>query len=321
MRSYYPVLQPYNTFELTVDDIHTLTVEECGNPKGLPAVVLHGGPGTGCSTDDRRLFDPDIYRIVLFDQRGCGRSKPLGSIERNTTQYLLDDIEFIRTHLNIKRWLVVGGSWGSSLALAYGQTHPDAVLGFILRGVFLFREQDIEWLYQRGANQVFPDAWQEFIQTVPQSEQKNMIKAIHTRVTSNSEFECLRSAKAWATFEAACATLQPNEQWVKSLASPQLCIPFARIATHYFLNKGFFETNQLLDNLPQLKDKPCIIIHGRYDMVCPLDNAWSLKQAWPIAELDIIRDAGHAGIEAGIVNALVRATRQMANELLKQIKS
>lgn len=315
MQQLYPEIKPNQKFHLEVSDGQRLYVEECGSPDGIPIVYLHGGPGAGSDPVYRRYFDPEKYRIVLFDQRGCGRSEPHASIENNNTQSLIADMEAIREHLAIERWVVMGGSWGATLAVAYAETHPEKVLGMILRGVFLGRKQDIDWLYADGTRKVFPDYWQEFIHPIPQRERDNIVEAFYSRLTGQDELARMAAAKAWACWEGRTATLEPNASLVDHFAAPHIALSMARISAHYFVNHCFLEDNQLLDNADKLDGIPGIIVHGRYDMICALENAWSLQRVWKGCELHVIRDAGHSASEAGIIDGLVRATKEMHQEL------
>ncbi|WP_196138691.1 prolyl aminopeptidase [Aliikangiella sp. G2MR2-5] len=311
MLKLYPEIKPNQCYQLDVGDGHNLYVEESGSEDGLPIVSLHGGPGAGCDANFRRYFDPEKYRIVLFDQRGAGRSEPHASLENNTTQALIDDLEKIRNHLNIEKWVVMGGSWGSTLALAYAQEHSERVLGLILRGVFLARREDVEWLYQGGTSKIFPDYWQEFVQVIPDNERDNLIEAFYSRLTGQDELARMGAAKAWCIWEGRAATLEPNPHLVDKFSEPHIALSMARISAHYFRNHCFIEENQLLDNAHRLKDIPGIIVHGRYDMICPLENAWALQSEWEGCELHVVRDAGHSASEAGIIDALVKATKEM----------
>lgn len=313
MRVLFPAIQPYVTHSIKADAIHTLHVEECGNPKGIPVLFLHGGPGGGCTPIYRQFFDPDVYRIILFDQRGSGRSTPHAELEANTTQHLVQDIELIRTHLSIEKWVVFGGSWGSTLALVYAEENPDYVLGLILRGIFLCRDEDIHWFYQEGANHVFPDYWQDFLAPIPENERDNLLQAYHKRLAGDDEVNRMAAAKAWSVWEGRCSTLQANQRLVEHFSDPHTALSLARIESHYFVNNCFLKNNQILDNADKLKDIPGIIVHGRYDVVCPVEQAYALHQAWPSAGLQIIPSAGHAATEPGNVDALVKATTDMSS--------
>ena len=294
MHTLYPEIQPYATHHLAVEHPHVLYVEECGNPDGIPVVFLHGGPGAGFQPWNRRFFDPELYRIVLFDQRGSGKSTPHASLEGNTTQALVADIERLRHFLGVQRWLVFGGSWGSTLGLAYAEAHPDRVTGLILRGIFLCRDQDLSWFYQDGASHVFPDAWEEYERIIPQAERHDFIKAYYKRLTGSDEIARMAAAKAWSIWEGMCSTLRPSNSVVDHFADPHTAFSLARIECHYFIHDTFMQPGQLLADAHKLADIPGVIVHGRYDMVCPLDNAFALHKVWPQAELHIIRDAGHS---------------------------
>ncbi|MBZ0332638.1 prolyl aminopeptidase [Marinobacter sp. AL4B] len=314
MLTLYPEIQPYARHHLAVGDIHELYLEESGNPEGTPVLVVHGGPGGGCEDYHRRFFDAERFRIILLDQRGAGRSTPLAELEGNTTGHLVADMETVRQFLGLDRWLLFGGSWGSTLSLVYAQTHPERVLGLVLRGIFLCRPADIQWLYQEGASRVFPDYWQDFQGLVPEEERDDMVVAYYERLISNNELEQIQAAKAWSIWEGRCATLQPNPKVVEHFGHPHVAIALARIECHYFMNQGFLQPDQIINNTDKLADIPGIIVHGRYDMVCPLDNAFALSAAWPEAELQIIRDAGHSASEPAIVDALIRGVEQVASK-------
>ena len=315
MQNLFPEIKPYARHDLAVDKLHTLYIEECGVPEGIPVLFVHGGPGAGCSKHDRRFFDPEKYRIILFDQRGSGRSRPHAELENNTTQHLIDDIEAIRQLLDVDRWVLFGGSWGSTLSLLYAQAHPDNVLGMVLRGIFLAREQDLSWFYQAGADRIFPDYWKDFLHPIPASERHDLMNAYYRILTSSNEIARMSAAKAWSMWEGRCATLRPNPEVVNSFTDPHLAVSLARIEAHYFVNQAFIASNQVLENMAQIEKTPGIIIHGRYDMVCPLDNAIALYEHWGESELHIIRDAGHASREPSITDALIKATNEMAERL------
>lgn len=312
MHSLYPAIKPYKTAMLPVGNGHVLYIEESGDPDGIPVLFIHGGPGGGTSAEDRRFFDPEKYRIILFDQRGAGHSTPHAELAHNTTQDLIDDIERIRDFLDVKQWLLFGGSWGSTLALLYAQQHPVCVLGMILRGIFLCRAGDLQWFYQYGASQVFPDYWADFINPIERSARGDMISAYYRLLTGDNELAKMNAAKHWSIWEGRCATLKPNPDIVDIFSNSHLALALARIESHYFVNDSFISENQILDNIQRLHGIPAVLIHGRYDMVCALDNAVSLQRAWPDAQLQIIRDAGHASRDPGILDALVRATDDMA---------
>jgi len=314
MLNLYPEIKPYARHELAVEAPHVLYADESGSPDGLPVLFIHGGPGSGCDRLSRRFFDPNLYRIVTFDQRGCGRSTPYASLEHNTTWHLVEDIERLREHLGIEQWVLFGGSWGSTLALAYAQRHPERVSAMILRGIFLCRPQDLHWFYQEGASRLFPDFWQDYLHPIAEEERGNLIQAYYRRLTGPDEIAQMAAARAWSCWEGRTATLRPNPEVLEKFSEHALAI--ARIECHYFVNDAFLEPDQLLRDMPRIAHIPGVIIHGRYDMVCPLDNAWALHQAWPGSELQIIRDAGHAASEASICDALVRATDQIARQLL-----
>lgn len=313
MHALYPAIKPYAIHQLAVDDLHTLYVEESGNPQGIPVLFLHGGPGAGCDPEHRRFFDPNAYRIILFDQRGAGQSTPHSELAKNTTPLLVADMEVIRQQLGVERWVLFGGSWGSTLALVYAQAHPDRVLNMVLRGIFLCRTVDLDWFYKPGgASRVFPDAWEEFISHLPANEQNNILENYYHRLTGEDELAKMSAAKAWSQWEAVCATLQPSPHVVNYLTNPHVALSLSRIEAHYFMNNIFLTENQILENAQHLADIPGVIVHGRYDMVCPLDNAYALKKAWPRATLEIVRDAGHAASEPGMIHALVGATNTIA---------
>ena len=314
MQTLYPEIKPYARHALAVDEPHVLYVDESGSPDGLPVVFIHGGPGAGCDALSRRFFNPNHYRIVTFDQRGCGRSTPYASLEKNSTWDLVADMELIREKLGIDKWVLFGGSWGSTLALAYAQKHADRVHALILRGIFLCRPQDFHWFYQEGASRLFSDYWQDYLAPIPTAEQGDLMRAFHRRLTGDDEIAQMQAARAWSGWEGRTATLRPNPQVVDRFHDRALSI--ARIECHYFVNDAFLEPNQLLHDMPKIAHLPGIIVHGRYDVVCPLDNAWALHKAWPNSELQIIRDAGHAAGESGITDALVRAADQIAHRLL-----
>ena len=309
MRSLYPEIQPYDTGTLPVDERHTLYYEQCGNPEGKPVVLLHGGPGGGCSDKMRRFHDPEKYRIVLFDQRGSGRSTPHADLVDNTTWHLVEDIETLRVKLGIDRWQVFGGSWGSTLALAYAETHPKRVTELVLRGIFMLRRWELEWFYQEGASRLFPEAWEHYIKAIPVTERHDLISAFHRRLTSDDDKTRLAAAKAWSVWEGATSFLHIDEDFANSHEDPQFALAFARIENHYFVNSGFFEVDdQLLRDAGNLADIPGVIVHGRYDVVCPVQNATDLHKAWPKSELVITPASGHSAFEAETVDALVCAT-------------
>ena len=309
----YPEIKPYSRHRLKVDEPHELYIEECGNPNGVPVLYLHGGPGLGVDCHSRRFFDPERYRIILFDQRGAGKSTPQYELDGNHTEALVEDIEKIRQFLRLEKWVLFGGSWGSTLALVYAEAHPLRVMAMILRGIFLAREQDLRWFYAEGANRLFPDHWEDFIHPIPLTERRNLIEAYHRRLSGSNELARMAAAKSWALWEAQCATLRPNHDVVEQFTDPHIAVALARIETHYFVNQAFLEDNQILKNCSKLRTIPGIIVHGRYDAICPLENAHSLHEAWPESQLHIIRDGGHSAFEPTIADALIRATRDIAN--------
>ena len=307
----FPAIQPGQTWRFPVSDLHTLYIEESGNPDGVPVVFLHGGPGGSCEPGHRRFFDPEAYRIILFDQRGSGKSRPHASLEENTTWDLVADLEKIREFLEIEQWVVFGGSWGSTLALAYAQTHPQQVLGLILRGIFLGRDEDVDWFFNGQASRIFPETWQHFLEPIPLDERDDIIAAYYRRLTSNNEIVRMGAAKAWSIWEGSSVTLLPDKNVVEHFSDPHIALSIARIECHYFCNKCFFEPNQLIGNMDKINHLPGIIVHGRYDMVCPIDQAVLLGQHWENAGLKVISDAGHAVTEQGISKALVESCNSM----------
>jgi proline iminopeptidase len=311
----YPPIEPFAFERLAVGNGHELYLEQSGNPEGIPAVFLHGGPGAGCGPSHRRFFDPKRYRIVLFDQRGCGRSTPHASIEHNSTWDLVADMERIREHLDIDRWLVFGGSWGSTLGLAYAEAHPEQVRALVLRGIFLCRPEEIAWFYQQGASWIFPDYWRDFLAAIPASEHDDLLGAYRRRLTGSDAEERLAAAKAWSIWEGRCATLLPDPDIRRTFSDERLALSLARIECHYFGHHAFLRPNQLLEDAPKIADIPGVIVHGRYDLICPLRSAWQLAEAWPRARLEVVADAGHAAFEPGIARALVAATDRMASEI------
>jgi proline iminopeptidase len=315
MRNLYPEIEPYDQGTLPVSPIHTLYYEQCGNPEGVPVVFLHGGPGGGVVPDYRRFFDPAAYRVVLFDQRGSGKSTPHASLEENTTWHLVADIEQIREHLGIESWVVFGGSWGSTLALAYAETHPDRTRALVLRGIFLCRPKEIRWFYQEGASAIYPDAWEHYVKVIPEAERGDMLGAFHRRLTSDDETVRLEAARAWSVWEGSTSKLHPDEDFIAHFGNPQFALAFARIECHYFMHNAFFETdNYLIENVGKIRHIPAVIVQGRYDVVCPLMSAWELHRAWPEADLRIIPDAGHSALELGTRSALVEATDRFAKQ-------
>jgi proline iminopeptidase len=308
MKDLYPPIEPFGAQMLAVDKGHRLYFEQVGKPDGIPVLFLHGGPGAGCEPYHRRFFNPDHYRVVLFDQRGCGRSTPHASLEANTTWDLVDDIERIRQRLDIDRWLLFGGSWGSTLALAYAQTYPQRVKGMILRGIFLCRDEEIHWFYQQGASRVFPDYWEDFIAPIPVRERDDLLHAYHRRLTGENEIVRMAAAKAWSVWEGRTASLHPNSSVVNFFSNPHTALSLARVECHYFVNHAFLRPNQLLADSDRLAGIPGVIVQGRYDLICPMASAWELHQAWQGSELKVIADAGHSAAEPGIRSALIEAT-------------
>lgn len=311
----YPPIEPYRVHRLPVEAPHRLYVEEVGNPHGIPAVFLHGGPGAGCEAKHRSFFDPMRYRLVLFDQRGSGRSTPHAELGGNTTARLVADLEHIRVTLGIERWLVFGGSWGSTLALAYAQAHPERVSALVLRGIFLCRDEEIRWFYREGASWVFPDWWQDFLAPIPPEERDDLLGAYHRRLTGADEVARMAAAKAWSLWEGRSATLLPDAEVRSHFADPHVALGLARIECHYFVNRAFLEPDQLLRDAYRIADIPGVIVQGRYDLICPMRSAWDLHRAWPQASLQLVPDAGHSAFEPGIRRALVEATDRFAREL------
>ena len=308
-RVLYPEIEPYRTGRLQVSSLHNIYFELVGNPQGKPAVVLHGGPGAGIEPVQRRYFDPEHYNIVLFDQRGCGKSTPHASLKDNTTWHLVSDMEALRKHLGIGDWLVFGGSWGSTLALAYSQAHPRSVTELILRGVFTLRRMELMWFYQNGASYIFPDEWEKFLEPIPESERDDLIAAYYDRLTDERENVRMQAARAWSIWEGATLSLLPDRDRVGRFGTDRFAEAFARIECHYFMNGGFFETDgQLLERAHSISRIPTVIVHGRYDVCTPLRNAWDLHLALPEADFRVVPDAGHAATEPGIVHELVTAT-------------
>jgi proline iminopeptidase len=308
------VKEPFNSGMLKVSEIHQIYFEESGNPKGKPVVFLHGGPGGGTLPKYRSFFNPEKYRIVLFDQRGSGKSTPHACLEENTTWDLVADIERVRKHLGVSKWQVFGGSWGSTLALAYAQTHPTSVTELVLRGIFLLRWKEIQWFYQSGASELFPDVWENYLAPIPESERGDLVTAYHKRLTSTDRKTQIEAARAWSVWEGSTSKLYPDADMISHYEDEEFALAFARIESHYFVNRGFFESdNHLLNHIDSIRHIPAVIVHGRYDVVCPVDNAWALHRVWPEAELNIVPDAGHAAFEPGISKALVSATDRFAD--------
>ncbi|GAA3516880.1 prolyl aminopeptidase [Aeromicrobium panaciterrae] len=317
MREFYPAIEPYDTGLLDVGDGQQIYYEVSGNPDGKPAVYLHGGPGGASSPDQRRVFDPAKYRIVLFDQRGCGNSLPHASepeadLSANTTWHVVADIEALRSHLGIERWLVCGGSWGSALALAYAEKHPDKVTELVLRGIFTLRKSELDWFYEGGAANIYPDLWDGFLAPVPEAERGNLVEAYSRLLHDPDPAVRVNAGTAWARWESSTITLLPDEDVIAHFTEDAFAVAFARIENHYFMNDGWFTDNQLIDDAVKLKDIPGVIIQGRYDMCTPAVTAWDLHRSWPEAEMKIIPDAGHAFTEPGILDAIIEATDRFA---------
>ena len=309
----FPAIEPYRRGRLRVSTLHTIYFEECGNPAGRPLVFLHGGPGGGCDAIQRRYFDPRKWRIVLFDQRGCGRSRPHAELRENTTWDLVADIEKLRTHLAIAQWLVFGGSWGSTLALAYAQSHPARVQALVLRGIFLLRAAEVAWFYQAGASQLFPDAWEGYLQAIPKRERGDLLSAYYKRLTSRDPQVRRKAALAWSVWEASTSKLVSDPALIRKFGGGRFAEAFARIEAHYFVNRGFFtRDDQLLRNIGRIRHIPGVIVQGRYDVVCPMRSAWDLHRAWPEATLIVVPDAGHSMSETGIRAALIKSTDALA---------
>ncbi len=312
-RTLYPAIEPHRHGMLQVSPLHSIYWEECGNPKGKPVVFVHGGPGAGADPRSRRFFDPKKYRIVVFDQRGCGRSRPYASLVDNTTWHLVADMEKLREHLGIERWMVFGGSWGSTLGLAYAETHPERVTEIVLRGIFMLREWEIHWFYQHGASAIFPDHWENYVAGIPKRERGELVEAFYRRLTSRNRATRLKAAKAWAVWEGATSYLHVNEANIENWNADDFAIAVARIECHYFVNRGFFRReDQLLRGVKKIRHIPAVIVQGRYDVVCPMRSAWDLHRAWPEAELRVVPDAGHSALEAGNTHELVTATDRFA---------
>ncbi len=312
-RTLYPAIEPYRSGWLRVSPVHEIYWEESGNPKGKPALFVHGGPGAGADPRSRRFFDPKRYRIVVFDQRGCGRSRPHASLEDNTTWHLVADIERLREFLGIERWLVFGGSWGSTLALAYSQAHPRRVSELVLRGIFMLRRWEIDWFYQDGAGALFPDRWENYLAAIPRRERGDLVAAYYRRLTSPNRATRVRVARAWSIWEAATSHLLMNDTNIDKWGEEDFAVAVARIECHYFVNKGFLRReDQLLRGVARIRHIPCVIVQGRYDVVCPIRTAWDLHRRWPEADFRIVPDAGHSALEPGNTHELVGATDRFA---------
>jgi proline iminopeptidase len=314
-RTLYDEIEPYDSGYIRVSPVHELYYEQSGVPNGKPVIFLHGGPGAGLVPDYRRFFDPQAYRVILFAQRGAGKSKPHASLEDNTTWHLVQDIEVIREQFGIDQWLVFGGSWGSTLALAYAETHPERVRALVLRGIFLCRPREIAWFYEdsQGASAIFPEVWEQYVSLIPEAERGDMIHAYYKRLTSDDANVRLEAAQAWSNWEASALKLLPDQSLIDEFTEPEMAIALARIECHYFVNKGFLKTdNQLIENVGRIRHIPCVIVQGRYDMVCPMRSAWHLHKAWPEADLRIVGSAGHSAFEPGITSELITATDRFA---------
>ena len=312
-RTLYPAIEPHRSGHLRVSPLHEIYWEECGNPRGKPAVFVHGGPGAGAGTGSRRFFDPERYRIVLFDQRGCGRSRPHASLEDNTTWHLVADMEKLRRFLGIERWLVFGGSWGSTLALSYAEKHPERVTELVLRGIFMLRKWEIDWFYQDGAGAIYPDRWEDYLAPIPKRERGDIVAAYYRRLTSPNRATRVRAARAWSVWEAATSFLVQDPANIERWSEEEFAVAVARIECHYFVNKGFMKReDQLLRGVKRIRHVPATIVQGRYDVVCPIRTAWDLHREWPEADFRIVQDAGHSALEPGITHELVSATDRYA---------
>ena len=305
----YPTAELFNSFHLSVSDMHSIYVEESGNKNGKPVIFLHGGPGGGISASYRQYFDPEKWRIIMFDQRGCGQSTPFAELKENTTWDLVEDIEKIRKNLGIDSWVVFGGSWGSTLSLAYSQTHPNSCKGLILRGIFLVRKKEIDWFYQEGANNIFPDRWESFLAPIAPDKRNNLLKAYYEILTGDDHSKKIEAAKAWSTWEGSTVRLLLDENFIGDFSDEKFAEAFARIECHYFMNNCWFDSdNYLIENIDKIRNIPSVIVHGRYDIICPVVQAWDLHKAWPEADFHIIPDSGHSIYEEGIKNKLIEYT-------------
>ena len=309
MKQLYPEIEPYNQFDLKVSDLHTIHVEESGNINGKPVIFLHGGPGGGIEPVYRQYFDPEKWRIIVFDQRGCGQSTPHAELQENTTWDLIADIEKIREHLEVEKWVVFGGSWGSTLSLSYAITHPDRCKALVLRGIFMIRKKEINWFYQEGTSNIYPDAWEHYLRPIPEDERHDLVAAYYKRLTSNDDSVRIEAAKAWSIWEASTSKLIQSEESIHAFEDAKVAEAFARIECHYFTNRGFFDTDEwLLENVDKIRHIPTVIVQGRYDVVCPMISAWELHRAFPEADFEIVQDAGHSMTEKGIAAKLVEYT-------------
>ena len=309
MKQLYPKIEPYNQFDLKVSDLHTIHVEESGNINGKPVIFLHGGPGGGIEPVYRQYFNPEKWRIIVFDQRGCGQSTPHAELQENTTWDLIADIEKIREHLEVEKWVVFGGSWGSTLSLSYAITHPDRCKALVLRGIFMIRKKEINWFYQDGTSNIYPDAWEHYLRPIPEDERHDLVAAYYKRLTSNDDSVRIEAAKAWSIWEASTSKLIQSEESIHAFEDAKVAEAFARIECHYFTNRGFFDTDEwLLENVDKIRHIPTVIVQGRYDVVCPMISAWELHRAFPEADFEIVQDAGHSMTEKGIAAKLVEYT-------------
>ena len=314
MKQLYPEIEPYNQFDLKVSDLHTIHVEESGNINGKPVIFLHGGPGGGIEPVYRQYFDPEKWRIIVFDQRGCGQSTPHAELQENTTWDLIADIEKVRQHLEIDKWVVFGGSWGSTLSLSYAITHPDRCKALVLRGIFMIRKKEINWFYQDGTSNIYPDAWEHYLRPIPEDERHDLVAAYYKRLTSNDDSVRIEAAKAWSIWEASTSKLIQSEESIHAFEDAKVAEAFARIECHYFTNRGFFDTDEwLLENVDKIRHIPTVIVQGRYDVVCPMISAWELHRAFPEADFEIVQDAGHSMTEKGIAAKLVEYTDKFSD--------
>ncbi|MCB1691773.1 MAG: prolyl aminopeptidase [Pseudomonadales bacterium] len=311
----YPEIKPYARHKVRASDTHELYVDESGIPHGIPVLFVHAGPGSGCEFDSRCFFNPEKYRIILFDQRGAGRSTPHGELADNTTAHLIEDMEKIREFLGVEKWVLFGGGWGATLSLVYAETHPSRVEGLILRGTFLGRRKDIDWFYREGVSRFFPDHWEDFVAPIPAADRSDLIEGYRKKLMSEDELARMGAAKAWSRWEADCSTLHPHQRLIRHMTDPHRALARFRIGVHYFSNDCFLEENQVIDNIDTIGGIPGIIVHGRFDMICPLENAFTLHEAWPVSQLYVVREAGHSATEPPLIDALVRATRDMALRL------
>ena len=314
IKKLFPPIEPFDTGYIEAG-VHSIYYEQCGNPMGKPAIFLHGGPGGGSGKLSRRFFNPKKYRIILFDQRGCGKSKPHTCLQDNTTWHLIEDIESIRKELDIEKWLVFGGSWGSTLALAYAQSHPNRVTELVLRGIFMLREKELQWFYQYGASEIYPEAWQGFIKEIPEEKRHDLIEAYRHIFNGEDKEIKLSAAKAWSKWEASTSFINHSPEAIKDSVNSEFALAFALIENHYFVNKGFLEyENQLLDNIDKIRDIPAIIVQGRYDVVCPPTTAYELHSKWPEADLKIAPFSGHSAFEKEITHLLIEATNKFSKD-------